>query len=256
MNKFDTKLSDLLTKLEKIDPNLKNELVTGWIEDVDAELENNTVRSVISEFSRVLEAAKSEEEIHKFVANNEIILTRDNSNFREDMISGVLSKFPITPDRIVDFFIFRYSLGRTQGPPNTIQIIELKQPSTKIFVQNGRMSRDLNDAWMECTEASRLLALNYKDVLRRSAKLVRSKVEIDENVPDSEYSRGSAKVGQLSLAPPRLWCEIFIGRRDTLDNEELDTLRALMRNGGISAFTYDHLLDRLTELADRRHYRY
>lgn len=255
-SEVDELIKALLLKVDNLDHETQKKLLSDWNKDADSETKSTTIRSLIERFSEILEESSNEEEVHQFVAQNEVILTERSSFYRNEAISGMISKFPITPDRIVDFFVFHYDLGLTQGPPNRMKIIELKQPKSKVLVQNSRMSKDLNDAWMECTEATRLLALNYKDVLRRSAKAVRQSVVIDEEVPKRDYGRLSTKEGHLSLAAPSLDCEIFIGRRGTLSGEQLDTLRALMNHGGVSAYTYDHLIDRLKDLADRRRYRY
>lgn len=122
---------------------------------------------VRSELKNLIESNPSEETIHNYLFSRPEIFGRKNKIFISKVIvEGIISKFPITPDRIPDITIARLEIRRTQHP-HFIKIVELKKPDSKVFVNHNRMSKDLNDAWMECIEASRLIGLNFQDYLRR-----------------------------------------------------------------------------------------
>ena len=207
------------------------------------------------EFEQLLDSDPAEEAVHQFI-NNPLLL----GNLRRvdgPRIDGVLSKFPLTPDRIPDFIGLSLSLRRSQFP-SRLHLMELKRPTSQLYVQHGRMSKDLNDAWMESVESIRLLGMNYPDVLRRLVKEISSS-ELDD------FDKWEAEAKELGRerdrdehrlydhAPPYCSCLIIVGRRSSLDSEALFRTRQLSASTGhtINVATYDYFLDRLRSAAER-----
>jgi hypothetical protein len=112
------------------------------------------------------------------------------------------------------------------------------------------MAKNLNDAWMECIETSRLIAENYHDCLRRLAKML-GKAHLKEF--DSMYGEIEK---DLEMSMP--WCTsvIVIGRRSTLDAEGLLRTRELSASTGqaIRVITYDTVLDWVGEMSEDSHW--
>lgn len=190
------------------------------------------------ELRRLLDANPSEEDIHQFLGQQVFRIGHGNPRFRGALISGVLSKFPIAPDRIPDFTAVVLNPGSFQSP-SRLTFIELKKADSALYASHGRMSKDLNDAWMECIESARLMAANFRDCLRRIVKQFQEEYppalgeEFDEDVPHCNSV-------------------VVIGRRSSLDAEGLRRTKELSASTGhgIRVITYDTVLDWLAEADD------
>lgn len=188
-------------------------------------------------FQALLEADPPEEEIHRFIDDHCIILGAPRRESYGDLhLQGVESKFPVAPDRIPDFTVFELQPKSMQYTHSDMKFIELKRPSAKLYAEHGRMSKDLNDAWMESQESLRLFQSNYADVIRRLIK----------NAKNEKPTRFTAD----NVEPPRPTCSIVIGRRSALDSEALARTRNLS-NRDIRIVTYDYILDELRISAER-----
>jgi hypothetical protein len=207
------------------------------------------------ELRHLLDADSSEETIHQFFKDSVFRIGLSNPRFSEQFIVGAVSKFPVSPDRIPDFTSAFLNIELSQRP-SRISFVELKKPNAALYTGHARMSKDLNDAWMECVETSRLIADNFRDFLRR---LVKALDETRFKEFDSVYDKLSKKSLGIdekeryflhdSFTP---WCNsvIVIGRRLTLDSEGLLRTRELSASTGraIQVITYDTVLDWLSEL--------
>jgi hypothetical protein len=207
------------------------------------------------ELEELLQGDSSEENIHQFFKEKIFRIGHGNPRFSEHCILGTVSKFAVTPDRIPDFTsaMLHVTLSQTAS---RVSFVELKKPSAPLYTNHGRMSKDLNDAWMECVETIRLLAENFRDFLRR---LVKALDESRLRRFDSFYSalakdksgRGEEEYRHLLYESIMPWCNsiIVIGRRSTLDPEGLRRTIELsaLTGGAIEVMTYDTVLNRLSE---------
>lgn len=205
---------------------------------------------ICKKLNKLLSKKPSEEEVHQFLNDHPYSLACFNRSMRfsiypdicsrfRNNLSNVFSKFPITTDRIPDFTVANVFTQPSQVP-NEITFIELKKPDAKLFLANGRMSQDLNDAWTECLESIRLTSLNYDDFTRRlSMKMI----------SDSEHDRPKFRL-PTGNDWPLVTCAVVIGRRDTLTNAEVSKVQMLgaSTNRTIQVYTFDAILDYL----DRR----
>jgi hypothetical protein len=187
------------------------------------------------ELKQLLNRCPPEEEIHQFFAENILKIGHGNPRLSERFIAGAISKFPITPDRIADFASAVLKCGHSQTP-SRLTFIELKKADSVLFTGHSRMSKDLNDAWMECVESSRLMADNFRDCLRRIVKTLK-KDRLDE------FNR--------SIDEDMPFCNsvIVIGRRSSLDSDGLRRTKELSASTGygIRVITYDTVLDWIAE---------
>lgn len=213
---------------------------------------------IATEFEQLLASPCDEETIHQFIYDHPIILGVENRvRTGYKFVEAAISKFPVSPDRIPDFAVANIPLEPMQCH-NRISFIELKKADEQLFVQHGRMSRALNDAWIECADTKRIFAKSYRDFLRRLLKQV-----------DGAQLEPLEHMFQLADLDPRdprkpnaadSWNDwmpidshfVFIGRRSTLSAEDLDRVRELSRNSSVEVFTYDFIIDQLREAADRR----
>jgi hypothetical protein len=198
---------------------------------------------LLEPFRSLLSGEPSEEEVHQFLEVHSRQFGLPKSVFGK-RIAGVLSKFPITPDRIPDFTVIKLN-GQPLQFPSRIQFIELKKPSARLYVDHARMSKELNDAWMECIETTRLLGPVLRDFLRRAVKTVYAKSRQGaESAPGGEpgaefYMRETPVCGST----------IVIGRRSTLDTDAILRTQELSAACGqrIKVITYDTILEELDQ---------
>jgi hypothetical protein len=191
------------------------------------------------ELEALLDRNPPEEEIHTFIAAHPGIFGHEQPSYASTrVIQGLLSKFPITPDRVPDFLSVAFMPGSMQFP-SRIYAYELKRADCALFATHARLSKDLNDAWMEGVESLRLIGLNYSDFVRRAIK----KIAATQN----------ATLGDNRLTftsdhnRPRCGVRILIGRRASLAPEDVMRVRelAFTTNFSIVVATYDSLLDEL-----------
>ncbi len=206
--------------------------------------------AVAEELRGLLKGSPSEEIVHQFFADRVFRIGHGNPRAREQLIAGTVSKFPITPDRIPDFCSAVLWVGPTQSP-SRLSFVELKKPSSLLYAGQRRMSKDLNDAWVECVETSRLMADNFRDFLRRLVKaLDESRLrEFDKayGMLESSDVRSEAeeRYTRYDMFMPRINSVIVIGRRASLDSEGLLRTRELSAStsSAITVITYDTVLD-------------
>lgn len=213
-------------------------------------------RKIAQELRELIDSSPSEETIHRFFEDKIFSIGQGNPQFTERFIMGTASKFPITPDRIPDFTIAMLNTQLTQRQ-NRITFIELKRPDSSLYTSHARMSKDLNDAWMECVETSRLMAENFRDCLRRLIKTLNKSClkEFEANYKKLKKIPRHIKHGRdffISKVMP--WCNsvILIGRRSTLNSEELLRTQELSASTGqsIRVITYDAVLDWIAEAGE------
>jgi hypothetical protein len=206
--------------------------------------------TVLLEFQKLLSNNPSEENVHQFLEKNTIILRFFLSGFPiTEGIYGVFSKFPITIDRIPDFTLVEIPMPKLRQYPGQIVFIEIKRPDAKLFTKNGRLSKDLNDAFTECLDNIRLISYNYEDFLRR---LVKRTGPIGAKTYKQIKKCINAYVDSVFLDFPQIFSTIVIGRRSTLTYDEIMKVRMMWASTGraIMIFTYDALLDFLKSRTD------
>lgn len=200
---------------------------------------------LVEELETILESSSSEEILHQFFSRNPHIFT--GSLVKNDrLIKGVLSKFPISPDRIPDFsnFVLYFRMSQYRS---TVDLIELKRSSALLFVERGRMSKDLNDAWSECQDSLRILSgLGYMDFLRRAKRALATTLRNEGDSICSVLEEGIA-----TTDAPECTCYIVIGRRASLGDEGIHRVRQLSESTGgrIRVVTYDTILDNMKDRA-------
>jgi hypothetical protein len=195
-------------------------------------------QNVADDFERLLARSSAEEKIHAFIRKHPSLLAVSTYK-SERATQGLLSKFPISPDRIADFVYLSLALHDPQYP-DRIDVFELKRADVSLFTTHNRFSKDLNDAWMEGVESLRLISLNYQDFVRRALKRLIAPREMRQTYMSavvSDYRR------------PRVRVRIVIGRRSSLSAEDRARVRELdfSTNSSIAVVTYDTLLDELRE---------
>ena len=207
------------------------------------------------ELRELLHGDTPEETIHQFFRDRILRIGHENPRFSERFIIGAVSKFPVTPDRVPDFTsaMLNVMLSQRMG---RVCFVELKKPNAPLYTNQSRMSKDLNGAWMECVETSRLLANNYHDFLRRLVKTLdesrlRQFDSIYTSLAKSTYRTTEEKVLYSLYDSFMPWCNstIVIGRRSTLDREGLLRTMELSASTGraIEVMTYDTVVDWLSE---------
>ena len=204
----------------------------------------NEAHAAADNFEFLLRDNPTEEQIHSFIVGHPFVFGhRNRYHVTDHMAQGLLSKFPITVDRIPDFTSVSVYLKHDQRP-NQICVWELKRPNVQLFSSHARMSKDLNDAWMEGVESLRLIAFNYLDFVRRAIKTVRA--NNNSTVPETELPSYPLP----DYYRPRCRVRIIIGRRSALSPEDLMRVRELAytTNFSISIATYDSLLDDLRQI--------
>lgn len=192
-------------------------------------------RSTSDDFERLLAENPREEKIHAFVKSHPALLDVYPGGSRDNVTEGLLSKFPIAPDRIADFVYLSVALDGRQYP-DRIDVFELKRADVALFTTHNRFSRDLNDAWMEAVESQRLIGLNYKDFVRRAVKRLISK--------SNSTAKPYVSAFMSDYGRPRVRVRILIGRRAMLSAEDRMRVRELdfSTNSSIAVVTYDSLL--------------
>ncbi len=186
---------------------------------------------IVNNFSRIIESDCSEEKIHQFLNTNRELLECLYSPFTimyEDFANaGIISKFPITQDRIPDFTLYCIQKGYS-NIRDEILFIELKKPSAQLYGTHGRMSKSLNDAWGECIASLHLIGINYQDFIRRIEKIIQKDIS---NIIFRHF--------------PIFKCIILIGRRSQLTKEEIDRVHEISSTTSqtIRIMTYDSLLE-------------
>ena len=207
-------------------------------------------KKIAKKFEDLLNNNPSEEDIQSFFNSNPCILGQPGGGWMgHKIVEGLLPKFPIAPDRIPDFTLLSLALERTQHP-NRLSFVELKRPDTMLFSSHNRLSRDLNDAWMECVETQRIVGLNYQDVLRRIVKTISINLLKDFD----KYYKYIKKLKNMHNDVPRCSSKIIIGRRGTLDADDMLRIRELgiSTSWSIQVATYDSVLENFKETTKRR----
>jgi hypothetical protein len=216
--------------------------------------------AVAEELRGLLNGDHSEETVHQFFADRVFGIGHGNPRGSEWVIVGTVSKFPITPDRIPDFCSAVLNVRRSQSP-SRVSFVELKKPNAPLYTGRRLMSKDLNDAWVECVETSRLIADNFRDYLRRLVKALDEKRlrEFDKAYEMLEKTDERANDQPEYLLyddlMPRFNSVIVIGRRASLDSEGLLRTRELSASTGsaISVITYDTVLDWMSEAGEDKY---
>lgn len=194
--------------------------------------------NLADEFESLLDSEPDKETIHTFMNENTLLFGTPQRHASSGWsLEGLESKFPLTPDRIPDFMIYylRRDSMKEQYISSWLHFIELKRPSARLYVAHNRMSKDLNDAWMESKESLRLFTSNCRDVLRRLLKTTTEQYATIANTNGIEM--------------PRARCTILVGRRSSLDAESLARTRHLSE-ANIKVFSYDYVLDQLRIAAE------
>lgn len=209
----------------------------------------------------LLDSNPTEEEIHQFFKDAIFSIGHGNPSFSERFIIGAISKFPVTPDRVPDFTLVGLNVVPSQTP-GRVTFVELKKPDSLLYTSHSRMSKDLNDAWMECIETSRLMADGYRDCLRRLVKILdNQRLKQFVRTYDRLKKQGKKKRGGRDFLLNNFmpWCTsvIVIGRRSTLDAEGLLRTRELSASTSqtITVMTYDTVLDWVAEADEDDYYR-
>lgn len=206
--------------------------------------------AVAEELRSFLDGDPPEEIVHQFFADRVFRIGHGNLSASEEFIAGTLSKFPVAPDRIPDFCCAGLHVKVSQSY-SLVSFVELKRPNSPLYTGRRLMSKDLNDAWIECIETSRLITDNYRDFIRR---LVKALDEQRLREFDKAYEIVKREGGKPeNLHPydvydtfmPRFSSVIVIGRRASLDSEGLLRTRELSAstNHAIRVITYDGVLD-------------
>jgi len=117
------------------------------------------------------------------------------------------------------------------------------------------MSKDLNDAWVECVETSRLIADSFREFLRRLVKALDQKRFLGFDKAYGTLEGESSDLRHYLLYDtlmPRINSVIVIGRRASLDSEGLLRTREISAATGnaIRVVTYDTVLDWISEADD------
>lgn len=184
----------------------------------------------------------SEEVVHQhLVANPSLLYNRREDD--SEVVSGIISKFPVSPERIPDFSILGLPIGRTQYAGH-LTFLELKRPDARLFVSKGRLSQDLNDAWMEAIECLRLVGTSYREVLHRLVARVAK-----DRLKEFEKQYVNTDISDLSYRMPYCTVEIVIGRRKGLDDDELLRVRELTAttNRTVRILTYDGFVEHVDD---------
>lgn len=237
--------NEFQAKVQKILKHYGDEIPYGLVDIIeeleqDIDCDEDRFRAA-DEFELLLGKSPHEEDIHTFIVDHPFVLGHSSRYIvNERVAEGLLTKFPVAPDRVPDFVFLSVALTRTQHP-NRIDVFELKRPDTQLFSSHNRLSKDLNDAWMEVVETQRLLGLNYSDFLRRAITMVLKNYE-----NGNQHGRYLPNLTD-SIMRPRCSFRILIGRRQSLSPEELMRISELgfSTNFSISIATYDSLLDDL-----------
>ncbi len=127
------------------------------------------LEKVRNEFGTIIDSDCPEETVHSFLGSHGYLLDAFRSRWRAiSDFSAVLSKFPITADRIPDFTL----IDRHESCPDfdAVTFVEIKRPNSRIFVDRGRLSRHLNDALIEAIDCFRLFEEVLDDYWRRVSK--------------------------------------------------------------------------------------
>jgi hypothetical protein len=203
---------------------------------------------------QLLDADPTEEDVHQFFAEHVLKIGHGNPRISDRFIAGAISKFAITPDRIPDFVSVLLNVRPSQRD-SRVTFVELKKPNTPLYTSHSRMSKDLNDAWMECVESSRLMADNFRDCLRRIVKSLDQKRLAEFNSAYDASTEEGGKHTEVQIYDermPRCHSVIVIGRRSTLDAEGLMRTRELSAStcSAIQVITYDTVLDWIAEGGD------
>lgn len=229
-----------LARVAAILDNSNGQVPTSLREVVEG-LEKNAIavaatRNLTDEFEKLLSSNPREEKLHAFIRSHPALLNVSTYGSAR-ATQGLLSKFPISPDRVADFVYLSVSFDNPQYP-DRIDVFEIKRADVKLFTTHNRFSKDLNDAWMEGVESLRLISLNYIDFVRRAVKRLATQTRVRRSYASafvSDYRR------------PRVRVRIIIGRRSTLSAEDRARIRELdfSTNSSIAVVTYDSLLDEL-----------
>lgn len=205
-------------------------------------------RGVAGELRALLDCQPAEEVVHQFFKDRVFEVGVDDWLVLHQpigsIVGGVLSKFPITPDRIPDFTVASLNNGMFQTS-SRISFVELKRPGSSLYTARGTMSKDLNDAWMECVETSRLVGEDLRNFLRRLVVALDKTRLWALNAAYSTLSAARETDHSADLFLP--WCTsvIVIGRRMSLDSEGMLRTRELSASTArnIQVVTYDTVLD-------------
>jgi hypothetical protein len=208
----------------------------------------------------LLDSNPTEEEIHQFFKDEIFGIGHVDPYFSERFIIGAIPKFPVTPDRVPDFTLVRLNVVSSQTP-GRVTFLELKKPDSLLYTSHSRMSKDLNDAWMECIETSRLMADGFRDCLRRLVKtLDKQRLKQFVRTYDRLKKQGKEERGIRDFLLDNFmpWCTsaIVIGRRSTLDAEGLLRTKELSASTSqtITVMTYDTVLDWVAEADEDDYY--
>lgn len=109
------------------------------------ELETNAAaiaakRNLADEFESLLSRNPREERLHAFIRSHPSLLNVSTYG-SERATQGLLSKFPISPDRVADFVYLSVAFDNPQYP-DRIDVFELKRADVKLFTTHNRFSKD------------------------------------------------------------------------------------------------------------------
>jgi len=208
-------------------------------------------RRVKDKLSHLLDSNPPEEGVHQFLLENpSLFWPHDYPKASQFGLNGYLSKFPLSPDRIPDFVLPHLACyGRRSG--SRINVLELKQPAARLFTGQGRMSRDLNDAFDESLDSLRVFRHAFPDILQRLHHAIVENMSAAQREHDTKS--GEFVPSSDMYYPPDYKCFVLIGRRRTLGPHDLHQMKRIFEKtrGTIHIATYDFLLDAVDRAISR-----
>ena len=182
-------------------------------------------RRVKDTLSQLLDSNPPEEGVHQFLLENPTLFApHDYPQVSRVGINGYLSKFPLTPDRIPDFVLPHLACyGRRSG--SRINVLELKQPTARLFTGRGQMSSELNDAFNESLDSLRVFRYTFPDILPCLHHAIVENMSASQREQDTKS--GKFAPSSDMYYPPGYKCFILIGRRKTLDPHDLHRMKRI-----------------------------
>jgi hypothetical protein len=106
-----------------------------------AKKDGNNLHRLADAYAEALDRCKQEEEIHRHLSANPLLVTRGISG--QPISFEAVSKFPLGGMFVTDFVV----LGcRSEGNPLHVSLIELESPSARAFTKKGTPSASLAQA--------------------------------------------------------------------------------------------------------------
>ena len=189
-------------------------------------------QKISNELKIILAESSGERELCNFLKRTPFVLLKSLSYVGNP--SRVISQFPLGNEFVTDFVVLAPFSGGIE-----VKLIEVEPPKSKIFNKDGTLATRANKAVEQVNSWRQYIDKNRQQFIRDLARYAKEKDLIKEHADEMTCTAG------WSLHHPRMFFHctyvIIIGRKESLNEQNLERKAAFRENNNIEIVTCDRL---------------